>query len=107
MPTLAMPTHTQGNELAMATLKRSEDSLAYNSNEHVVWRARASNGELMAEYLPEGTEGQTVVVEACRFKHLGAAATFMPGFDPSRGLQLGSVAPHRTRAHHPYLVVNP
>ena len=44
-------------------------------------------GELMAEYLPEGTEGQTVVVEACRFKHLGAAATVMPGFDPSRGLQ--------------------
>jgi hypothetical protein len=25
-----------------------------------VWRARASNGELMAEYLPEGAEGQTV-----------------------------------------------
>ena len=76
-----------GNELVMATLKKADDSLAYNSNEHVVWRARASNGELMAEYLPEGTEGQTVVVEACRFKHLGAAATVMPGFDPSRGLQ--------------------
>ena len=53
-------------------------------------------GELMAEYLPEGTEGQTVVVEACRFKHLGAASTVMPGFDPSGGLQLGSMAPQRT-----------
>ena len=95
----------------MATLKRSEDSLAYNSNEHVVWRARASNGELLAEYLPQGAEGQTVVVEACRFRHLGAAATFMPGFDPSRGLQLGDgpLVPQRqrTRAHHPHLVPNP
>ena len=72
-----------------------------------MWRARASNGELMAEYLPEGTEGQTVVVEACRFKHLGAASTVMPGFDPGRGLQLGPMGmprPQRTRADHPHLV---
>ena len=67
----------------MATLKKPDDNLAYNSNEHVVWRARAPNGALLLEYVPQGTEGQTVVVEACRFKHLGASSTVMPDFDPS------------------------
>ena len=74
----------EGRELPMATMQRPEDSLAYNSNERVVWRARAPNGQLMLEYLPQGTEGQTVVVEACAFSHLGAASAVMPRLNLSR-----------------------
>ena len=86
----------------MATLKKPDDNLAYNSNEHVVWRARAPNGALLLEYVPQGTEGQTVVVEACRFRHLGASSTVMPDFDPSA--RFGGGPKMRTRLTQPRLL---
>jgi len=77
----------RGAELGMATMRKPGESLAYSSNENVVWRARALNGELLLEYVPRGADGQTVVVEPCRFAHLGAASTLLPNLDAERALQ--------------------
>ena len=52
-----------------------------------MWRARALNGELLLEYVPRGADGQTVVVEPCRFAQLGAASTLLRNPDAERALQ--------------------
>ena len=65
----------QGRELPMRTLSKQDETAAYNSNEHVVWLARALNGQLLLELSPVGVGSSTLIaIEECAFRFSGAAA---------------------------------
>lgn len=66
-----------GNEIFMRALKAHDDSAGFNSHELLLWRARALNGQLLAEYMPFNTTvevGASFLIDDCQLQYTGAAA---------------------------------